>query len=101
MRPNEDWCISQPSRRARADVPDPLHDERRFRWAATERGRADIQQDGTIGGKSNLPTEGVPIARGRPIEPLVEALGAGHDDAIGGNSMQGYGLLLLRVIPDE
>ena len=84
-----------------ADAPDPLDHERRFGRAPAERRRAHVEQDRPIGGQPDLPAERLAIARRRAVEPLVEALGAGHHDPLGGHAVQIDGLLLLRVVPHE
>ena len=73
--------------RRRLELPDrapPIAHERCLRRAAPEQRRADIEDERTVGrGKPDAAAEVVAVARRRPIEPLIEALRAGDDHAIG------------------
>ena len=72
-----------------------------LRRAAPEQRRADIEQERPRAGETHAAAERFAVARRRPIEPLIEALRAGDDHAIGGHAMEPLRLVALRGVPDD
>src|SRR5688572_14642550 len=101
MRAHEDWRGCERLGAACAQRAHPALGEKRLAGAALKQSRADVEQERTSGGQSNLATEGVVAQRRPPVEPLIEALRAGDDDSIGWDAVQGDRLVPLRVVPHE
>src|SRR5687768_6876203 len=85
MRADEDCRFAKPAIISAADVFGPLANDLRFDGAAAKQGGADIEDERPIRGQAHTAAELFAGTGRLAIEPLVVAMRASDDDAIGGN----------------
>jgi hypothetical protein len=79
----------------------PLQHELRLDRTPLEERGADPQHERRRRREADLPAEGLAVARRLPVEPLVETLRPGNDDAVGRDAVQIDRFLFLCRVPDE
>ena len=101
MRTNQDRRRSHLGVVAAAKTPDPAAHELRFDRAAPEQRGAHIQQDRAVGWQADERAELLTRSDRLAAEPLVVALRAGHDDAIGRHAVEANRFGLLSFVPHQ
>ena len=82
-----------------AHALDPAKDEVRLGRAPQHERRAHVEDEGAGGVEAGALAEVLPRAEGGTAEPRIEALGAGHGDALLGHAVQLHRLAFLGRIP--
>lgn len=76
----------------------PTADKRRLVRCNELRG-AQVQHDRPVGRKPDLSGEGVAVAGGCPVEPVIVGVGPRDDDALAGHTVHLHGLATLALVP--
>ena len=101
MRPYQDADVCERTGAVPHRV-DPACDELHLRGRGRDReGGTDEDDERAIGAQSDARAEVVARAAGRAVEPAVEAMRAGHDDAIGLSTVELDRLAPLGVVPQR